>query len=198
MTTCIIASMSGTHAIPSSSPTPWKQVLGVCVLAVAMAYVEAALVRYLRDAVGMPAWRQVLDGRQDLPAMYVGIEQAREAATMVMLALAGYLAGTTWLRRLGCFLLAFGVWDISYYVCLHVLTGFPRSLTSVDILFVIPSQWRGPVWVPTLIATGFVVAGTLLARRAPEARRTSSGAGGERADDSPHGSKPGAGATGGR
>ena len=64
--------------------------------------------------------------------------------------------------RLGAFLLAFGLWDITYYVWLHLLSGFPRSLTTIDILFAIPSHWRGPVWAPTLIATGFVVGGALL------------------------------------
>jgi hypothetical protein len=159
---CIIAAMSRLRATPSTPRASWTQVLGVCVFAVAMAFVEAMAVRYLRDAVGLGEWQKVLEGRRSLPHTYVLLEQAREAATMVMLAAVGYLACSTWMARLGAFLLAFGLWDITYYVWLHLLSGFPRSLTTVDILFAIPSHWRGPVWVPTLIATGFVAAGALL------------------------------------
>ena len=154
--------MSGSRANHFAPRASWIQVLGVCVFAAAMAFVEAMAVRYLRDAVGLGEWQKVLDGRRSLPATYVLLEQAREAATMVMLAAVGYLACSSWLCRLGAFLLAFGFWDITYYLWLHLLSGFPRSLTTVDILFAIPSHWRGPVWVPTLIATGFVVGGALL------------------------------------
>lgn len=159
---CIIAAMSRSRTTPSAPRAPWTQALGVCVFAVAMAFVEAMAVRYLRDAIGLGEWQKVLDGKRSLPDTYVRLEQAREAATMVMLATVGYLACSSWLCRLGAFLLAFGSWDITYYLWLHMLSGFPRSLTTVDILFAIPSHWRGPVWAPTLIATGFVVGGALL------------------------------------
>ena len=43
----------------------------------------------------------------------------REAATLVMLLTVGMLAGRTWQTRLGYTAIAFGVWDIFYYVFLQ-------------------------------------------------------------------------------
>src|SRR6185503_3994362 len=58
-------------------------------------------------------------------------------------------------------LLAFGIWDIAYYIFLNPLTGWPKSLVSWDILFLIPLPWWGPVWAPVSIATLMIVFGLL-------------------------------------
>jgi hypothetical protein len=80
-----------------------------------------------------------------------------------MLALVGWLAGQTWRSRLGFFLLAFGLWDIGYYVFLVPLTGWPNSLLDWDVLFLIPVPWWGPVLAPVLIALLMLLGGSLLA-----------------------------------
>src|SRR6185503_14790450 len=59
-------------------------------------------------------------------------------------ALHGGLAGATWPARLGYSIVAFGVWDIFYYVFLWVMTGWPTSPLDWDILFLIPLPWWGP------------------------------------------------------
>jgi hypothetical protein len=67
-------------------------------------------------------------------------------------------------------LLAFGTWDILYYVFLVPISGWPRSLFSWDVLFLLPLPWWGPVLAPVSIAGLMVVGGTLLSRDAsPEA-----------------------------
>src|SRR5919198_442711 len=76
----------------------------------------------------------------------------------------GWLAGTGWRRRLGYSFLAFGVWDIFYYLFLRALTGWPRSLLDWDILFLVPLPWWGPVWAPTSIALLMILWGTLMTK----------------------------------
>jgi hypothetical protein len=85
----------------------------------------------------------------------------REAATLIMLLIAGLLAGRTWRSRLAYTLIAFGVWDIFYYVFLAVITQWPRSIMDWDVLFLIPLPWWGPVLAPVLIALLMIVGGTL-------------------------------------
>jgi hypothetical protein len=80
----------------------------------------------------------------------------------VMLLTVGILAGRTWRARWGYAALAFGIWDIFYYVFLKVLTSWPRSIMDWDILFLIPLPWWGPVWAPAAIATLMIVWGTLV------------------------------------
>lgn len=137
-----------------------KRWVAVCLFASAMAWMEAATVIYLRTLVGRIDPYQV----QPLPrwASLEYVELVRELATMLMLATLAWLAGRTRRTRLGYFFLAFGVWDILYYVFLAVTIGWPRSLTDWDVLFLIPLPWWGPVIAPALIALGMAVSGTLI------------------------------------
>ena len=57
--------------------------------------------------------------------------------------------------------IAFGVWDIFYYVGLKVMCDWPRSLFDWDILFLLPLPWWGPVVAPASIALLMIVWGTL-------------------------------------
>jgi hypothetical protein len=139
--------------------------LAVVLFAVAMAWMEAATVLYLRTLVGR------IDPYQARPLpQFSGLEQAeliREAATMLMLLAVGWLAGRTWRTRAAWWLIAFGVWDILYYVFLRVLTGWPRTLLDWDVLFLIPLPWWGPVLAPMCIAALMVVWGTLVTQGEP-------------------------------
>lgn len=132
----------------------------VAAFAVAMAWVESAVVFYLRRLVDR------MDPYQPNPLPLAGdigwAEVVREAATMVMLLSVGWLAGRTWRARFGGFVMAFGLWDIFYYVFLRLMTGWPRSLFDWDFLFLIPLPWWGPVLAPALIATLMVIGGGLL------------------------------------
>ena len=97
------------------------------------------------------------------------VELVREAATLVMLVTVGMLAGRTRHARLGYTAVAFGVWDIFYYVFLRVIGDWPRSLFDWDILFLLPLPWWGPVLAPVCIALLMIVGGTLASQ--PTVRR---------------------------
>ncbi|HLF27577.1 MAG TPA: hypothetical protein VJG32_14680 [Anaerolineae bacterium] len=134
----------------------------VAIFAAAMAWLESATVIYLRTLVGRIDPYQA----QPLPVS-VGLGQTeiiREAATLIMLFTVGWLAGRTWRSRLGYSMIAFGLWDILYYVFLAIIGGWPRSLLDWDVLFLIPLPWWGPVIAPVLIATMMIIGGTLVSR----------------------------------
>ena len=131
----------------------------VVVFAMAMAWVESAVVFYLRTMIDR------IDPYQPNPLPIIGnlgsAELVREAATLVMLLMVGMLAGRNWRCRLGYAAVAFGVWDICYYVFLRKMCGWPHSLLDWDILFLLPLPWWGPVLAPVLIALLMIVWGTL-------------------------------------
>jgi hypothetical protein len=102
-----------------------------------------------------------------------------------MLLAVGILAGRAWRSRLGYAVIAFGVWDIFYYVFLKAMCGWPHSLMDWDILFLIPLPWWGPVLAPVSISLLMILWGTLVCRLeesrrpiAPELAACSSGAAG--------------------
>jgi hypothetical protein len=142
-------------------------ILSVTVFAIAMAFLEGAVVVYLRRIAG------ITDPIQGAPldATIGPIEVGREAATLVMLAAVGWIAGKKFQARLGYAVIAFGVWDIFYYVWLRVLTGWPHSLLDPDILFLIPLPWWGPVIAPVLISLLMIAAGAVLVVREEQGMR---------------------------
>ncbi len=136
----------------------------VLAYAVAMAYLEAAVVVYLTLALG----GRVGELFPLRPAFEAGdlvaIEVGREAATLVMIAAAGLLAGRTRLERLAWAAVVFGTWDIGYYAWLNVFSGWPPTLDTVDLLFLIPVPWVGPVWSPVAVSAALVGVGLVVAR----------------------------------
>jgi hypothetical protein len=124
-----------------------------------MGYAEAAVVYYLRTMVNRVHPHQP-DPLPDVPALALP-EMVREFATMLMLFAAGWLAGRTWRGRVGFALLAFGIWDITYYFFLIPLTGWPKSVLDWDVLFLIPLPWWGPVLAPISIALLMIAFGLL-------------------------------------
>jgi len=131
----------------------------VAAFAIAMAWVESASVYYIRALVDRIEPYQA----NPLPISdALGyVELWREAATLVMIAMVGTLAGRTWRMRVGYAAMAFGVWDIFYYVFLRIISGWPRTLMDWDILFLLPLPWWGPVLAPVSIAVVMIMWGTL-------------------------------------
>ena len=142
-----------------TEPTNFARWWAVVVFAIAMAWVEAAAVFYLRSMMD----RIVPYQPDPLPIVrgFASVELPRECATMIMLLTVGGLAGRTWRARLGYAAVAFGIWDIFYYVFLKIMCGWPHSFFDWDVLFLLPVPWWGPVLAPTLIALLMIVWGTL-------------------------------------
>lgn len=132
----------------------------VAILAIAMAWLEAAVVMYLRFFIDRIVPYQV----DPLPliAELGEIELVREVATLVILYCVGWLAGRERYSRLGYFLIAFGLWDIFYYVFLRMMGGWPETVLDWDILFLLPLPWWGPVLAPVLVSLLMIVFGSLL------------------------------------
>ena len=139
---------------------------GVVIFAIAFGWVESAVVVYLRKiyfngVFTFPlsiAWKE---GKHVI-APLIRVELGREIATIMMLGAVAWVAGRNRLQKLGFFLIAFGVWDLFYYVWLHVMIGWPESPMTWDLLFYIPLPWVGPVITPALIAMTMAVAGTMM------------------------------------
>ena len=155
-----------------------RRALVVMLFAVAFGYVESAIVVYLR--VIYDPIRISLHPEQPseslLPLITVeelrkadpkhirrlGIEVGREAAAMVMLAAVAALAARRRGEWMAMFLISFGVWDVAYYIGLKAMIGFPASLLTWDILFLIPVPWLGPVLAPVIVAVTMIVAGLIV------------------------------------
>lgn len=138
--------------------------VGATLFALAFGHVEAAVVAYVRLALVGTLDAAALAEVSDLltrPFPW-GIEVGREAATIVMLAGVALAAGRTLGERAALFLWTFALWDAQYYLSLRLLTGWPPRLDTVDVYFLIPVLWVGPVWLPLVIDAALVA---VLARR---------------------------------
>jgi hypothetical protein len=124
---------------------------------IALGWFETAVVVYLR-ALYYPSGFEfpvVL-----MPDRFAVVEIVREAASIVVLATVARFAATQKVERFAAFALAFGIWDIAYYVFLKLVLGWPPSLSTWDVLFLIPLPWLGPVWAPCVVSLSLIAAGS--------------------------------------
>jgi hypothetical protein len=138
-----------------------KKVLQVGIFAVAMGFLESAVVIYIRYIYYPEGFSFPLE---PMDPKLVVTELLREAATLIMLIMIGYLSAQKGSARFGAFLIAFGVWDITYYLFLKLLINWPASLLTWDILFLLPTTWTGPVIAPVINSITMIVLGILLMR----------------------------------
>ena len=151
-----------------ASERPRRPLLGKLLLlsafGVAFGHIEAVVVVYIRrylDWVPLP----VDLGPEQLaqvPGWLIVTEQTREVATIILLLALAALAGRIFLERVAVFLVAFGVWDIVYYISLRVMIGWPESLATQDCLFLIPKAWFAPVWFPLMCSVAMIVIAVVL------------------------------------
>lgn len=146
----------------------WRLLLLVA-FAVAMGHMEAVVVVYIRAILHIIPTPENLTQAvvARVPAWVLATERTREAATVVMLVCLALLAGRNAWERLGTFLVAFGLWDLTYYASLKLMLDWPRSLQTLDLLFLIPQQWYAPVWVPLAASGGMIAVGLLCLALAP-------------------------------
>ncbi|MFA4853111.1 MAG: hypothetical protein WC599_11385 [Bacteroidales bacterium] len=133
--------------------------LGVTIFAIAMGYLESTVVIYLREIYYPEGFAFPLR----IMNLHIALTEIfREFATLVMLGSVGFIAGRTRLEKFGFFIFAFGIWDIFFYIFLKLLLGWPESLFTWDILFLLPTTWVGPVLAPVINAITMIIFGVLI------------------------------------
>jgi len=146
----------------------------VVVWAIAFAYVEAAVVEYLRalyyplDNGGFRFPILTLEQLQHMGHEHLQrlvVELGRELSTLVMLAAVGLATGKNRREAWAHFMIAFGIWDIFYYLWLKVFLGWPESLMTWDLLFLIPVPWVAPVIAPVIVSVALIISGVLVLYR---------------------------------
>ncbi len=139
-----------------------NRLIWVVVFSLAMGFLEAAVVIYLRDLYYPNGFAFPLVLMSDTNAL---VELLREAATIIMLLGLGMLAGRTYNERFAFFISSFAIWDIFYYVFLKLFLGWPDSFLTWDILFLIPVPWIGPVIDPIIISLTMILLAACLVYR---------------------------------
>jgi hypothetical protein len=156
----------------------WRRLaMGLILFGISFAYVEASVVVYLRvvydplrqkvrperapgELFPLITADQLRSAAPEKSALLL-VEVAREAATMIMLASVAWLAAGVRYKWLPCFAVAFGTWDLFFYVFLKVLIQWPKSLMTWDILFLIPVPWAAPVLAPSIVSVTIIGTGLL-------------------------------------
>jgi len=136
--------------VSTRARTGWLLLFGV-----AFGLLEAAVVVYLRELYYPEGFRFPIVIIENRVAI---VELIRELATLFMLLGVAMVAGRDGVDRFFVFALLFGVWDIVYYVGLWAFLGWPSSLMTWDVLFLIPVPWLGPVIYPVIVSV-FLIAG---------------------------------------
>ena len=131
-----------------------RTLLSTLIFAIAMGFLEAIVVIYLRDIYYSGGFKFPL---MIIPDSTLRIEILREFCTLVMLLSISFIAGKSKLGILSYFLISFAVWDISYYIGLKLILKWPPSLFTWDILFLIPIPWIGPVLAPLISSFSMIL-----------------------------------------
>ncbi|MBV9397108.1 MAG: hypothetical protein JO062_03975 [Bryobacterales bacterium] len=155
-----------------------RAIFSLIVFGIAFGQVEAAVVVYLRtigapirDSLGLPRFEPLpLFTAERLGTLHnlVYIELIREASTLIMLAAVAYAVSKNARSWLAAFSLAFGVWDLTFYLWLKIMIGWPASLGTWDILFLLPVPWAAPVAAPALVALSLAIGGAIALTRLPD------------------------------
>jgi hypothetical protein len=119
------------------------------IFAISMGFFESAVVVYLRTIAYPGGFAFPL---QPLNSNLATTEIFRELFSIIMLLSVACLIGKRGLERFGWFIYNFAIWDIFYYIFLNLLIGWPDSIATMDLLFMIPVIWAGPVWAPVLLS----------------------------------------------
>ncbi|MGD2095782.1 MAG: hypothetical protein PVH77_12315 [Phycisphaerales bacterium] len=147
--------------------TTIKRFLIVVVFSIAFAYIESAVVVYLR-AIFYPdgfTFPLELFGTAPNWRRFLITEIGREAATIVLIFTGAWLFGRNRRQRFAYFLTIFAIWDIFYYVWLKVLLDWPASIMDWDVLFLIPMTWASAVLYPVLISITMLVFAAIILYR---------------------------------
>ncbi|MGQ9706622.1 MAG: hypothetical protein ACUVWP_06420 [bacterium] len=135
------------------------RIIFLTIFGIAMGYLESAVVIYLRGIYYTDGFKFPL--RIISPQIFL-TEILREIATIVMLITISYTTGRNFKQRFAIFIYNFAIWDIFFYIWLKALIGWPETLLTWDILFLIPITWIGPVLAPIICSFTMVTLGLLI------------------------------------
>ncbi len=130
-----------------------KTLLPVLIFSIAMGFLEAIVVVYLRDIYYPSGFKFPL---MIIPDFTLRVEILREFCTLVMLLSISVIAGKNKMEAFSYFLFSFAVWDLSYYAGLKLILDWPSSFFTWDILFLIPIPWIGPVLAPIISSLSMI------------------------------------------
>ena len=138
-------------------------IITITAFAIAMGFLESAVVVYLREIL--------YQGGFEFPLSPISLNLAitelfREVATLLMLVTIGIIAAKRFSTGFAWFIYSFAIWDIFYYVFLKLLLGWPESLFTWDVLFLIPTTWTGPVLSPILVSMTMILLAMVILVRA--------------------------------
>lgn len=132
-----------------------KKLLIPTIFAIAMGFLEGAVVIYLRELYYPDGFTFPL--KISFAPHIALTELAREFATIIMLISIGILVGKNFSERFAYFIYCFAVWDIFYYVFLKLILNWPESFLTWDVLFLIPAMWVGPVIAPVILSLTMIL-----------------------------------------
>jgi hypothetical protein len=136
-----------------------RQLLLSFFFATAMAYLESAVVVYLRLLYYPEGFEFPL---APIPPFILWVEIGREAATIIMLYTVARFLARNAMQAFAWFCFNFAVWDLWYYGWLKIFLNWPASLLDWDVLFLIPLPWISPVLAPVLVSLALLLTALLI------------------------------------
>lgn len=131
-----------------------KKILLLTFFALAFAFIESAVVVYLRELYYPEGFVFPL---KLMPLKIFLIELVREVSTLLVLFITGYLCSEKISEKIAYFLYSFATWDIFFYFWLKVFLNWPESFFTWDILFLIPVPWSAPVITPIVVSLTLII-----------------------------------------
>lgn len=137
----------------------YKTLLIFFILFVSLAYIESAVVVYLREIYYPNGFHFPINIIHNHIAV---IEIGREAFTIIILWFSTVIAAQQFKERFALFLFNFGLWDIFYYIWLKLFINWPSEWLEWDVLFLIPLPWVSPWLAPVIVSIGFMISAYLV------------------------------------
>ena len=147
-------------SVYSKSKSFFLKITYLSLFSIALGYLEAAVVTYLRMQFYPHGFYFPLNNA--VPDNVLLIEILRELSTIAILLLVAILSGKKFIERFGNFLFILGTWDIFYYIFLKITLGWPSSFFNKDILFLIPFPWISPVLAPIIVSVTLIILSTFI------------------------------------
>ncbi len=132
-----------------------KVILWSFLFGITFGYLESAVVIYLREIYYPDGFTFPVKILKDKVIL---VEIIRELITLLMILSVSAIAGKTRFEKFAYYMLIFGTWDIFYYIFLKIFINWPFSLLELDLLFLIPVAWVGPVLAPIIISILLIIA----------------------------------------